>query len=68
MWTVLNMRTFLFKEILSPLTRRAGTAFGALLLAQGVDGETVAQIVTGLTALLAVAVDLGLSYLNRKAN
>lgn len=52
------MKNFIVREIAKPLVKRVGTAAGALLIAQGIDGSTVEQIVTGLSALGLIAVDL----------
>ncbi|WP_195822671.1 hypothetical protein [Roseobacter sp. MH60115] len=51
---------------MSPILRRAGTAFGAYLVGLGVNSDTTTTIVAGLTALAGVALDLILSHLNRK--
>lgn len=53
-------------EVIRPLSRRVGTAFGSYLLGLGVHSETTTQIVAGATALGAVLVDLAFSHYNRK--
>lgn len=60
------MRLFLLEQLALPILRRAGTAIGTLLVANGVTGDTVTQITTGLSAAAFVAVDLLNSYLERR--
>ncbi|WP_100269057.1 hypothetical protein [Epibacterium ulvae] len=53
-------------EILMPMSRRAGTAFAAILVAQGIDESTATAIGVGITAAGGVLFDLLLSYRYRK--
>lgn len=57
---------FVISEILNPLLRRAGTAFGVYLVAQGVDQNTATQIAAGAVAAGGVLFDLLNSHFNRK--
>lgn len=55
----------LANELLFPLVRRAGTALGAYMVAQGVAQDHVNMITGGIIAAAGVAFDLTLSHLNR---
>lgn len=57
---------FLGNEIILPLFRRAGTAFGAYLVGLGVAEDQATLIAAGVTATLGVALDLIVSHYNRK--
>lgn len=57
---------FLYEEIVKPIIRRAGTAFGVYLVAQGVDENTATQIAAGAVAVAGVVFDLLNSHFNRK--
>lgn len=58
--------SFVYREILFPLIRRAGTAVGIFLVAKGVDENTATQIATGVVAVAGVVFDLIGSHLERK--
>ena len=68
MTLIKKLQAGVLANLVKPLLRRAGTAFAALLLAQGVDADTAQQIVTGLLALATVSMDLALSAINRRTN
>lgn len=61
------MYKIIVSEIVKPLIRRGGTAFGVFLMSLGLGQENVDQIVLGLTAALTVSADLFLSHLERKS-
>lgn len=61
------MLRFLITDLVRPISRRGGTAFGAYLIGIGVQTDTTTQIVAGLTALLGVVLDLVFSRINRKS-
>lgn len=48
----------LVRQIINPLLSRVGTLLAGALAAQGINGETTQQIVTGFIALGLVLVDL----------
>jgi hypothetical protein len=50
----------LVRQVLNPLLSRVGTLLAGALAAQGVNGETTQQIVTGIIALGLVVVDLAI--------
>lgn len=60
------MKEFIKEAILSPMLRRGGTIFGGYLLGLGVTQDQTTQIITGLTAVLLVVMDLVFSASARK--
>jgi hypothetical protein len=53
-------------EIVKPLIRRGGTAFGVFLMTLGLGQENVDQIVLGLVTAASVSADLLVSHWARK--
>ncbi|MER8649913.1 hypothetical protein [Mesorhizobium sp. M1121] len=48
----------ILRHVVTPLVTRIGTALAAYLLAKGMDGDMVDQMVNGLIAVLLVGIDL----------
>lgn len=57
---------WLGNEIVGPILRRGGTAFGAYLIGIGVHSDSATQIAAGVVAALGVILDLTLSHWERK--
>lgn len=51
-------KSAILRHVLTPLVTRIGTALAAYLLAKGMDGDMIDQIVNGLIAVLLVGIDL----------
>lgn len=60
------MREIILRNLVKPLSERAGTALAVWLVTEGWNGDLVNQFVTALVATLLVAVDLVLSRLNNR--
>lgn len=60
------MQKIIVSEIVKPLIRRAGTAFGVFLMTLGLGQENVDQIVLGLVTAASVGADLLVSHWARK--
>lgn len=60
------MQKIIVSEIVKPLIRRGGTAFGVFLMTLGLGQENVDQIVLGLVTAACVAADLLVSHWARK--
>lgn len=58
---------FLKSEVIGPILRRGGTAFGMYLVGVGVGEAEATQIAAGATALLGIGLDLLLSNMQRRA-
>lgn len=59
------MKNTLIRNLVRPLFERLGTALAVWLVATGMDGEAIEQIVTAVTALLAVSADLIVNRMSR---
>lgn len=59
------MKSFLWQEILKPVSRRAGTGVAGALLALGATQPLVDQVEMLVPALIAFTADLFLSYRER---
>lgn len=60
------MFNMVMREVVGPLSRRAGTALAGWLLALGVASDTTTTIVAGAAAGIGVGMDLILSHIGRK--
>ena len=60
------MKEMLLRNFARPLVERLGTMAAAYLIARGLDGDLVAQLVNYLTAALLVGVDLVFAKYNRQ--
>lgn len=58
----------MIKEITAAVARRVGSLVAGYLVAQGMDAELIGQVVTGISAVATVSVDLILSHINEKKN
>lgn len=56
----------LVRQVINPLLSRVGTLLAGALAAQGINGETTQQIVTGVIALGLVLVDLAIDKIVQK--
>jgi len=56
----------LHREVLIPITRRIGSLIAGGLLALGATGDLASQVEVIVPALIALAVDLLLSHLERR--
>ncbi len=52
------MKSVLVRSVVVPVLTRLGTAFGAYLVAKGLDGDLADQLINGLIAVLLVGCDL----------
>ena len=60
------MKYFILKQLVEPAMRRIGSAGSAYLIGIGVAASSVEQIMLGLSAALAVGLELVLSAKARK--
>ena len=56
----------LYENVLGPLLARIGTAGAAYLVGFGINAEHANNIMVGATAVVLVAIDLGVGYYNRQ--
>lgn len=56
----------MMQNVLYPLIRRGGTALSVYLVSLGVSHTHAEDVALGAISFGLIAVDLGLSYMNRK--